>query len=241
MTQHFVLSPPEAILDRPVWEALASNLGPIAKCTGTARSLPTDISPLAACAGGSVQSIRDFCEMIQKRDAPVLTLEKNPMIRGGALSPVAEFAGVQMIARNVSGPKGTHLIQSLGESDVEEMLALTKLTQPGPFEKRTHVLGDYIGIKRDGRLVAMAGQRLRLPDFTEISAVCVAPEYRWLGMGAELIRYMCEHIRASGCVPFLHTFQSNTNAIELYRHLGFELRANMQIAKWCKEPATTIA
>lgn len=112
----------------------------------------------------------------------------------------------------------------LGEADAPEMLDLVAWTQPGPFLARTVSLGTYLGFRSEGALVAMAGERMHLPGWTEISAVCTDPAFRGRGLAARLVRAVGAGIRARGEVPFLHTAASNVNAIRLYESLGFRLR-----------------
>jgi predicted GNAT family acetyltransferase len=112
----------------------------------------------------------------------------------------------------------------LGAADAEEMLALVARTQPGPFEPRTHELGTYLGVRRDGALIAMAGERLHPPGYTEISAVCTDAAYRGQGWATVLVRAVAHNIRERGETPFLHVAKTNVNAARLYDALGFELR-----------------
>jgi hypothetical protein len=104
------------------------------------------------------------------------------------------------------------------------MRALAALTEPGPFSTRTHELGDFFGIRRDGRLAAMAGERMRPEGFCEVSAVCTHPDHRGRGYGAALTRHVAGRIVARGEVPFLHVMATNTGAIGLYETLGFAFR-----------------
>ncbi|PPK60595.1 FR47-like protein [Actinokineospora auranticolor] len=92
---------------------------------------------------------------------------------------------------------------------------------------RTIELGTYLGIRRAGVLVAMAGERLRPPGWTEISAVCTDPAARGQGLATRLVLAVAAGIRARGETPFLHTGARNTNAIRLYEALGFRLRREM--------------
>jgi len=112
----------------------------------------------------------------------------------------------------------------LGPADVPEMLDLVRRTQPGPFLPRTIEMGTYLGIRRDGALIAMAGERLHPPGWTEISAVCTDPAFRGEGLATRLILAVAHGIRERGETPFLHTGAANTNAIRLYESLGFALR-----------------
>jgi predicted GNAT family acetyltransferase len=110
---------------------------------------------------------------------------------------------------------------------VPEMMALTKLTNPGPFAARTHELGTFLGVKVDGRLAAMAGERMKPADYTEITAVCVHPDYRGRGYARLLLGAIARQIAARGEIPFLHVFSDNDSAIALYRRQGMEIRRRL--------------
>ena len=112
----------------------------------------------------------------------------------------------------------------LGTPDSPEMIELTALTKPGPFGTRTHELGTYLGIRKDGKLVAMAGERLKVPGHTEVSAVCTHPEHTGKGYAAALMTEVMRRIRERGETPFLHVRQDNTRAIGVYKRLGFRER-----------------
>ncbi|MEU3752973.1 GNAT family N-acetyltransferase [Streptomyces olivoreticuli] len=112
----------------------------------------------------------------------------------------------------------------LGPGDVEEILDLVARTEPGPFLQRTVELGTYLGVRRDGKLIAMAGERLRPPGWTEISAVCTDPAYRGQGLAGRLIRAVTAVVVERGEVPFLHAVAANTDALHLYESLGFRPR-----------------
>jgi ribosomal protein S18 acetylase RimI-like enzyme len=118
---------------------------------------------------------------------------------------------------------------ALGPEDAEEMLALAQLTEPGPFLGRTCELGGYLGIRREGRLIAMAGQRFRVPGYREISAVCTHPDVRREGLGTALTLNVAEAIREAGDEAFLHVLESNQNARRLYESLGFKTRRRTEV------------
>jgi predicted GNAT family acetyltransferase len=101
---------------------------------------------------------------------------------------------------------------------------------PGPFGPRTRELGQYIGIRVDGALAAMAGERMRLDGFVEISAVCVDPEHRGRGYAALLVAWLVRKLREEGATPFLHVFPDNLSAIALYERLGFTARSALRLA-----------
>jgi predicted GNAT family acetyltransferase len=110
------------------------------------------------------------------------------------------------------------------------MLALTARTKPGPFGTRTHELGTYIGLRDRGKLVAMAGERLKVPGYTEISAVCTDPEHSGKGYAGLLITEIMHRIRERGETAFLHVRQDKVRAISLYERLGFQLRKLLHFA-----------
>jgi predicted GNAT family acetyltransferase len=110
------------------------------------------------------------------------------------------------------------------------MLALAELTQPGPFLARTHTMGRFLGVRIDGRLAAMAGERMHVDGHTEISGLCCHPDFRGQGLARQLSAAVACQIEARGERPFLHAWRSNTAAIALYESLGFAWRADVQVA-----------
>ncbi len=139
----------------------------------------------------------------------------------------------QMVAGDLPMPMGLE-VALLGDDDVPDMLALAKLTEPGPFLARTPELGRYIGVRRNGRLLAMAGERFQVPGHVEISAVCTHPDARGEGLAAELTLNVAQSIREGGDEPFLHVLDHNENAIRLYQKLGFVIRRKVDVvfAQW---------
>jgi ribosomal protein S18 acetylase RimI-like enzyme len=131
--------------------------------------------------------------------------------------------GVQYVDDGLAAAPDPEAVR-LGPADVPEMLDLVARTRPGPFLDRTIVLGTYLGIRRGGVLVAMAGERMRPPGWTEISAVCTDPAFRGQGLAGRLVRAVAVGIRARGDVPFLHAAADNTAGIRLYERLGFTHR-----------------
>lgn len=134
--------------------------------------------------------------------------------------------GVQLVDESVTAVPDEEAVV-LGAADVPQMLDLVERTRPGPFRPRTIELGTYLGIRHGGELVAMAGERMRPPGWTEISAVCTAPEFRGQGLGARLILAVAAGIKARGDEVFLQAAGDNENALRLYEALGFRLRRRM--------------
>jgi ribosomal protein S18 acetylase RimI-like enzyme len=218
-------------LDAVIWRALTSVHESLAEGDERARRYPAAIAPFAATVDTEPASFRSLLALVGGDDQIALftTEEVQPP---SALSVLRRAPVDQMVLKDAGacsaqpGPP----IQALGVADVPEMLALASVTQPGPFGPRTIELGHYIGIRRQGALVAMAGERMRLDGFTEISAVCVEPAYRGHGFAAELVKSLASSIAARSEIPFLHVFSSNHAAIALYRKLGFTLRRRVHLA-----------
>ncbi len=123
----------------------------------------------------------------------------------------------------------------LGDDDAAEMLALALLTKPGPFSTHTHAIGNFIGVRIDRRLAAMAGERMRMDGFAEVSGVCTHPDFRGRGLASSLMRMVANRIAARGDVPFLHTYADNAVAIAMYEGLGFRFRKELMLRVLVKQ------
>ncbi|MGH1487783.1 MAG: GNAT family N-acetyltransferase [Acidimicrobiales bacterium] len=121
-------------------------------------------------------------------------------------------------------------IVELGVDDVEDMVALTKLTEPGPFSYETYITGRYFGLRRDGQLLAMAGERMRVAGWGEVSAVCVHPDGQRQGLGEALTLAAASAITERGDRAMLHVRNGNDPAHRLYQRLGFEARTAINVS-----------
>lgn len=148
--------------------------------------------------------------------------------------------GVQMLATRCPEDVSRADITHLTDADAPDMLALAKLTEPGPFLERTNRMGRFIGIRIDGRLAAMAGERMRIAGYTELSGVCTHPEFRNRGFARRLSAAVVADIFARGDRPFLHAWKSNHTAIALYEQLGFQVRADVNISLLTRPIAPTL-
>jgi len=211
-----------SVLDNPAWHALRGTHQRFALAGGAALAYEPEISPFAALSDDAVASAWDDLAALVGPGAEVA-------LTGPLTTPPdgwqVEWAGdgVQMIAVAVDAQPDPEAVV-LGAADVPEMLDLVARTQPGPFRPRTVELGTYLGIRRDGRLVAMAGERVQPPGWTEISAVCTDPDHRGQGLAARLVRAVVHGVRERGDEAILHASSTNTGAIRLYERLGFEVR-----------------
>ena len=157
-----------------------------------------------------------------------------PLARGQVSPPAGWKAtvigeGAQMTGEGLAAAADPEAV-ALGPADVPEMLDLAGRTKPGPFLKRTLELGTYLGLRHDGTLVAMAGERLHPAGWAEISAVCTDQAWRGRGLATRLVRAVGAGIAARGEIPFLHALTANTTAIRLYQDLGFRHRRTIQFA-----------
>src|SRR5580700_4548433 len=218
-------------LDAVIWRALTSVQESLAEGDERARRYPAAIAPFAATVDTEPASFQSLRALVGGDDQ--IALFTTEEVRPPSAFSVLRRASVDQMVLEDAGAytaqPGTPVVP-LGVADGPEMLALASVTQPGPFGPRTIELGHYIGIRQQGVLVAMAGQRMRLHGFTEISAVCVEPAYRGHGFAAELVRSLASSIAARFEIPFLHVFSSNHAAIALYCKLGFTLRRRMHLA-----------
>ncbi|MFF7366861.1 GNAT family N-acetyltransferase [Streptomyces tricolor] len=210
------------VLDNP---ALASLTGPHARFAerrGRVLRYPVDVSPwLALPDDPDARDWADLAALVGPGAEIPLPGFRGEVPEGWEVTERIE--GVQLVDDGLAAAPEPEAVR-LGPADVPEMLGLVARTRPGPFLPRTVELGTYLGIRRDGALIAMAGERLHPPGWTEISAVCTDPAFRGEGLATRLIRAVAHGIRERGETPFLHTSASNTTAIRLYEALGFRLR-----------------
>jgi hypothetical protein len=214
-------------LDRPVWHALTTRQAHLAEGDARAWRFAPDYAVFAAAADDSRESHSALIELAPP-EGVIALVETVPVAPPPGLTLRTQPTIHQMIATADFVPGEPDLdFLALDDADAPEMLALATLTEPGPFFARTHQLGDFIGVKRDGRLVAMAGERMKLPGFTEVSAVCTHPDHRGHGFAGKLTRVVASRIVTRGETPFLHVYPHNTGAIALYEAMGFALRREM--------------
>lgn len=219
-------------LDNAAWRALRGPQANLAELVPRAARYHPDVAPFSALPDDpDEQAWDDLRTLVGPGHAAVL-------FRRGIEAPDAwevmfRGEGVQMV---LDGPfRSAHpepsgvTIETLRDDDVPSMLELIRRTQPGPFLPRTIELGTYLGITIDGTLVAMAGERIRLDGYTEVSAVCTDMQFRGRGFAAMLVRTVVDAIRARGDTPFLHAAIDNENAIKLYDALGFATRAIIDV------------
>ena len=212
---------PLTTLDNPVHTALTGPHRRFAQVRGRAVRYQPDVTPFAALPlDPTAADWADLAVLAGPGGTAVLAGPDRPAPPGWTAT--MSLPGVQMDGAGLETAPDPEAVR-LGPADVAEMLDLVSRTRPGPFLARTVELGVYLGIRREGALVAMAGERMRVPGATEISAVCTDPAARGQGLAARLVRAVGAVVRERGERPFLHAAASNTGAIRLYERMGFTL------------------
>jgi ribosomal protein S18 acetylase RimI-like enzyme len=237
-------------LDNVIWHALKTRHSRFAEIYGNAARFTPDVTLFAAFEGDPAEGYASLSTLASPEGVIRLFLE-SPYEERQGWTHVAGARVVQMIwdgeperRTSLSGSISTNAkteglatnhhaeaeIVQLGAADSREMMELTALTKPGPFEKRTHELGTYLGIRREGKLIAITGERMKVPGFTEVSAVCTHPQHTGRGYARMLMNKVMQGIFDRGETPFLHVREGNARAIELYERLGFRERKVVNLA-----------
>ncbi len=211
-------------LDNPAWSALTTAQAAFALGTDNARRYKPGILPFVGFAKADKSAVAELDPFIAPGETFYIIGEIPPLPVHWTLE--LELPCAQLIAppdiRSLPQPQET--ILTLGEADKEEMFQLISSIQPGYYHPNTRQLGDYYGIRKQGRLIAMAGERMRLTGFSELSAVCTHPDYAGHGYAQQLIAWLCRRLVAAETTPFLHVALSNERALRLYIFLGFRHR-----------------
>jgi len=231
-------------LDNIIWKALTTRQAEFAESFDQARRFVPQVSPLAAFREPTPEGYESLAGLVGAGETIGLFLEAPYQPQPGwsfvAGAPMPEMVcdsgllPADSLGR-LSPHKGEPEILELGDADSPDMMALTALTKPGPFGKRTHELGTYLGIRLNGKLVAMTGERLKIPGYTEVSAVCTHPEHTGHGYARILMAEVMRRICGRGETPVLHVRGDNVRAIELYERLGFRQRVLLHFAVLRKE------
>jgi ribosomal protein S18 acetylase RimI-like enzyme len=214
-------------LDNVIWQALTTRQAEFAEALGQARRFMPEVTSLYGFLEPSEQGYESLGSLAGAGGTAAVFLDDPYQPRPG-WDHVGGAPLLQMVCENGSGGSVSQPGESkpveLNSADVPEMLELAALTKPGPFGKRTRELGNYLGIRHQGKLVAMAGERMKVPGHAEVSAVCTHPGYSGKGYARMLMSEVMRRIRGRGETPFLHVREDNVRAIELYKRLGFDTR-----------------
>lgn len=236
-------SPEDALLDHPLWITLTGQKSTFATVRGHAARFLPDVSTLGALAPhADAAAWRDLHELLAPGEYVALFFfdAPPPFPAEPPLRVVYEGDYDQMVCTVLTPPASNSVgnadtsaptpFEALGPDDASEMVALVELTEPGPFAMRTHEVGRYLGIRTAaGQLVAMAGERARLPGWVEISAVCTHPDHRGRGYAERLVRDLTTRSLEDGSGLFLHVRSDNDVARRAYERIGFEVRRSFKV------------
>ena len=215
-------------LDRPVWNALTSEQAQLAVATGAAVRMDPDYGPFAAARDDGAEAQAALAATLRGPGDRIGVVERQAW-------PVPEglrvLGGGELVQMVFEGPASEEpddpRIELLKAKDAKAMAALAHATEPGPWGSKTHLYGDYYGIRIGGKLAAMAGERMRLPGLAELSGVSTWPEFRGQSLASVLVRRVVRGFLDRGETPFLHCYSANAGAVALYEALGFRTRARM--------------
>ena len=221
-------------LDNPVWSALTGEQEAFGTRAPKAARYRNDVSPIAAVADGSNEALEQLATLVEPGEVVAVIAAHDPPPPAWERLTTVELT--QWVCTELIRPVGDVAWMELGADDAQAMFELTKATDPGPFERETHMLGDYIGVKDDDRLVAMAGERICFAGFREVSAVCTADGYGGRGYAQALVAEIVARQLERGCASFLHVrvgSPSEVVAARVYGKLGYRerLRYSMQVLR----------
>jgi predicted GNAT family acetyltransferase len=213
------------ILDNPIWTALTTRQANFAQGDDLARRYPAEVTALGGLREPTAAAFESLARTTKGDVVALFCVDSITVPDGWKTIHTSNLAQMICVTPNSITDPNAALVEELTVADSDEMVALTKLTNPGPFGKRTHELGLYVGIRQQGRLASMAGERQRLPGHTEVSAVCTHPDFQGRGYAKILMSAVMAKIFERGEIPFLHVREDNLGAIRVYEKLGFKTRA----------------
>ena len=215
------------ILDNMIWNAITTGNNDIAVINGDVGCYLPDIAPFAGMKDFNDINLKKLYEFIPaNRSVAISSLNKmnHDKVRWKLLQPMDVTQMVYEHTVNSFTTKNSPSIVPLSEEHVPRMIELTALTRPGPFLQQTIRFKNYFGIFIEGRLAAMTGQRMHPMPYMEVSAVCTHPDFRGRGYAKTLMLHVMKIILDNSFIPFLHVLSNNSNAIELYKTIGFQTR-----------------
>ena len=215
---------PERLFLNPVWHALHTKHREFAVEAGEACRYPADVAPFAAVEKASASAMRELASLLAPGEAVWIFAGEyaEEYLEVEELNRIETLKCLQMVLRDeVKPPEREMDLVELSAEDGPAMVALTDVAFPGFFRSRTYAMGSYFGVRMDGRLIAMGGERLMLDGYPEVSGVCTHPDHRGKGYAASLIWEVVRKHRRDGDVSWLHVGSANRKAIELYQRMGF--------------------
>ena len=246
----------EHVLDNPMWSAVCSRHAHFNQNTSSSqhndhvRYYPEDVSPFVACVAWDDTDLALLSTEILPEERTFSFIFHRPVDFPAEHFDLQLSLPLFQLVQDSPPPLSSQHEAVLGEGmslraltekdDVQQMLFLTNLTKPGPFLPRTIAFGDYEGIFHGDKLVAMTGNRMQVPGYSEISAICTHPDYLGRGLASMLIQRACTRIHNEGYKPFLHVKMDNDRAIAVYEKMGFAIRARLQYMIFRKKKKSAV-
>ena len=215
----------EHVLDNPAWNALLLGNKNLGEGNGQVKYFDPEIAPFVGFKDNNAENFKLLYELMPN-SVPAVFITPEPVDIPPLWEATRSIVCFQMLYEGTFETEPQNLVP-LTDKDVPQMMALTQLTNPGPFLPRTIEFGHYEGIFDGGKLIAMAGQRMNPTPYAEISAVCTHPDYTGKGYARQLLLSQASRIKAEGNIPFLHVRDDNTRAIKVYEGLGFVTRQQL--------------
>jgi len=217
------------ILDNPVWHALQTVHRTLAEGTpGVQRYKPGVLQVMGAehPERAPYNELLDWLHVGEK----MFTVGDVPVLPDN-WKYVQQVDCLQLLCEKIPNVPQNDVVK-LEDKDLADMLTLINISLPGFFHERTPLLGDYFGIFQEGRLVAMAGERMRLEGYTEVSAVATHPEFTGRGYAQQLVAHVMTKNLDAGIIPFLHVTATNERAVRVYEKLGFKSRRRVAFTQF---------
>jgi ribosomal protein S18 acetylase RimI-like enzyme len=221
-------------LDNPIWNALSTRQSYLNDGDEVVKVCAMDVSPFVAVAHFTDDEVTEMVRRLPSGCESAFVVRKEVSFPSDDVELLLSIPIHQMTLTNDLQPcrlredlRDQVTIRPLTVDDVPAMLQLTEATKPGPFRERTIEFGAFTGVFVDGTLVAMAGHRMKVPGYSEVSAICTSPDHLGKGFASVLTTMVCEEILRDHCVPFLHVRTGNLRARAVYEKLGFSVRTDL--------------
>ncbi len=213
-------------LQNPIWYSLMETHQNFSLTYDEVQFYKPEICPFGAFTNASKtkQALNAYSQLT--KDMFLVSEKAVPSFDENHIVLNKKMEGCQMVLNKLIELEITESVIPLTEEHIQEVYDLIWLVMPGYYQKRTFDMGDYYGIFKDYKLVAISGQRMQTNDFIEVSGVVTHPDYTRKGLAKQLTWHATQEILKTGKHPILHTTKGNP-AIKLYQSLGFELTRDM--------------
>jgi GNAT superfamily N-acetyltransferase len=214
-------------LDNPAWYSLSETHSKFAIDYDDVKFYQPDYCPFGGAPG--LKNNEAAIEKYAALAADFFVIGEKPLIPRHVIIR-KELVCLQMIIDDLIVVKQIENIVKLDQGHLHVLSQLVNLVQPGYFKMKTALLGEYFGIFKNGVLVAVTGERMKMNGFTEVSAIVTHPDHTGKGYAKQLIAHCVNNIFLKGSVPYLHVVESNSLAINIYLKSGF--RTRRKISFW---------